>query len=386
MRSLLGRWAQEQELPRVQELEAPLAARAAHRQRPAVGVRIGVSRCVRSLRGVWRRPLGCQTADSRFPPPPQTGKSVTQGQAAQTDSPLQDEADDLRTLAASTKGGRGAILRPVATRVTSTPASSSGLIFRSRKGSVSSNSGSLDGTELLRAEEAGLSHVRLSSVEMQRRYHSAFAQGLLPTREELEADEMDAMMLADADSVSEADRVSGPADVLRSRRRASISNRPTMTLASPFVITTPPAVTPARASTPSSIRHFHTSTPTEQSWASDHIISSSAADPVAPTSASSAPIFSSSRPPSPTFPRHRRNSTSAVPSPSSVASGPAVDLSPRSSTPPPPNRRLKIRRDKASKVGAEAKRAKAELGSFGWEKSTRVQDGLISPEASVSLA
>ncbi|KWU47384.1 hypothetical protein RHOSPDRAFT_30806 [Rhodotorula sp. JG-1b] len=315
----------------------------------------------------------------------QTGKSVTQGQAAQTDSPVQDEADDLRTLAASTKGGPSTILRPVATRVTSTPASSSGLIFRSRKGSVSSNSGSLDGTELLRAEEAGLSHVRLSSVEMQRRYHSAFAQGLLPRREELEADEMDAMMLADADSVSEADRVSGPADVLRSRRRASISNRPTMTLASPFVITTPPAVTPARASTPSSIRHFHTSTPTEQSSASDHIISSSAADPVAPTSASSAPSFSSSRPPSPTFPRHRRNSTSAVPSPASVASGPAVGLSPRSSTPPPPNRRLKIRRDKASKVGAEANRAKAELGSFGWEKSTRVQDGLISPEASDRL-
>ena len=330
--------------------------------------------------------MGCQTADSRFPPPPQTGKSVTQGQAAQTDSPVQDEADDLRTLAASTKGGPSTILRPVATRVTSTPASSSGLIFRSRKGSVSTNSGSLDGTELLRAEEAGLSHVRLSSVEMQRRYHSAFAQGLLPRREELEADEMDAMMSADADSVSEADRVSGPADVLRSRRRASISNRPTMTLASPFVITTPPAVTPARASTPSSIRHFHTSTPTEQSSASDHIISSSAADPVAPTSASSAPSFSSSRPPSPTFPRHRRNSTSAVPSPASVASGPAVGLSPRSSTPPPPNRRLKIRRDKASKVGAEANRAKAELGSFGWEKSTRVQDGLISPEASVSLA
>lgn len=329
-------------------------------------------------------------ADSRVLSPPQTGKSVTQGQAAQTDSQLQDEADDLRTLAASTKGGRSAILRPAATRVVSTPASSSGLIFRSRRGSVSSNSGSLDGTELLRAEEAGLSHVRLSSVEMQRRYHSAFAQGLLPTREELEADEMDAMMLADADSVSDADRVSGPADVLRSRRRASISNRPTMTLASPFVITTPPAVTPARASTPSSsVRQIHTSTPTEQPSASNHIISSSGADPVASTSSSFAPISSITRPPSPTFPRHRRNSTSAVPSPSSVASGleSAVDLPPRSSTPPVhKNRRLKIRRDKANKVGAEAKRAKAELGSFGWEKSTRVQDGLDNPEASVSLA
>jgi pentatricopeptide repeat protein len=324
-------------------------------------------------------------------PPPQTGKSVTQGQAAQTDSQLQDEADDLRTLAASTKGGRSTILRPVATRVTSTSASSSGLIFRSRKGSVSSNSGSLDGTELLRAEEAGLSHVRLSSVEMQRRYHSAFAQGLLPTREELEADEMDAMMLADADSVSEADRVSGPADVLRSGRRASISNRPTMTLASPFVITTPPAVTPARASTnsSSSIRQVHTSTPPEQPSASDHIISSSGADLVASTSSSAAPTFSSPRPPSPTFPRHRRNSTSAVPSPSSVASGSgsAIDLPPRSSTRPvQKNRRLKIRRDKGSKVGAEASRAKAELGSFGWEKSTRVQEGLDNPEASVSLA
>ncbi|KAG0656752.1 hypothetical protein C6P46_006958 [Rhodotorula mucilaginosa] len=320
----------------------------------------------------------------------QTGKSVTQGQAAQTDSQLQDEADDLRTLAASTKGGRSTILRPVATRVTSTSASSSGLIFRSRKGSVSSNSGSLDGTELLRAEEAGLSHVRLSSVEMQRRYHSAFAQGLLPTREELEADEMDAMMLADADSVSEADRVSGPADVLRSGRRASISNRPTMTLASPFVITTPPAVTPARASTnsSSSIRQVHTSTPPEQPSASDHIISSSGADLVASTSSSAAPTFSSPRPPSPTFPRHRRNSTSAVPSPSSVASGSgsAIDLPPRSSTRPvQKNRRLKIRRDKGSKVGAEASRAKAELGSFGWEKSTRVQEGLDNPEASDRL-
>ncbi|GAA5987123.1 hypothetical protein JCM10908_001035 [Rhodotorula pacifica] len=311
----------------------------------------------------------------------QTGKSVTQGQAAQADSQqLNDDPDDLRALAASTKT-RGALLRPVATRVASSPsssASSNGLISRSRKGSLSSSSGSIEGTELLRAEEAGLSHIRLSSVEMQRRYHSAFAQGL--STRELEADEMDSMEMDGADGVS------GPADVLRSRRRASISNRPTMTLASPFVITTPPAVTPARSSTPAaSTRQIHTSTAVEQP-ASANIISSTSnfIEPVAPTS--TATSFSTSRPPSPTFPRHRRNSTSAVPS-SSVASaaGPAVELPPRSSTPPVQNRRLKIRREKASKIGGEAKKARAELGSFGWEKSARMNDGLESPEASEHL-
>ncbi|GAA5861237.1 hypothetical protein JCM3774_002237 [Rhodotorula dairenensis] len=307
----------------------------------------------------------------------QTGKSVTQGQAAQTDSQLQDDADELRSLAAASTKGRGVVLRPVAARV-----SSSGLVFRSRRGSISSSSGSLDGTELLRAEEAGLSHVRLSSVEMQRRYHSAFAQGL-PTRE-LEADEMDAALLADADSVAPSDRISGPADVLGSRRRASISNRPTMTLASPFVITTPPAVTPARPSTPSA-RPVHTSAPAQHPPPPVDIIDSFTVHPVASTSTAS--TFSSSRPPSPTVPRHRRNSTSAVPSSSASAieSGPAVALPPRSATPPVQNRRLKIRREKGNRVGAEANRAKAELGSFGWEKSTRVQDGLDSPEASERL-
>lgn len=301
---------------------------------------------------------------------------MTQGQAAQTDSQLQDDADDLRALAAASTKGRGAILRPVATRVSS---SSSGLILRSRKGSMSSNSGSLDGTELLRAEEAGLSHVRLSSVEMQRRYHSAFAQGL-PTRD-LEADEMDAA-LAEPDRVGPSDRVSGPADVLGSRRRASISNRPTMTLASPFVITTPPAAsTPARPPTPSS-RRVHTSAPAQHSPSID-IHNSAAVHPVASTSTASP--FSTSRPPSPTLPRHRRNSTSAVPSTSAaVAAVGAVKLPPRSSTPPVQNRRLKIRREKADKLGAEANRAKAAMGRFGWEKRSRVQDGLDNPEASVS--
>lgn len=246
-------------------------------------------------------------------------------------------------------------------------------MFRSRKGSLSS-SPSNDGTELLRLDEAGLSNVRLSSVEMQRRYHSAFAQGLA-TRE-IEADEMDELRRVGGDAVTSAqDAVSGPADVLGSRRRASISNRPTMTLASPFVITTPPAVSPLRSSTP--VRGLHTT-----SAASAPVVPASL-DIITPPSTTSRSSAFASRPPSPSLTRHRRNSTSAIPS-TSAANLERAAVNARASTPPPqPNKRLKIRREKADKVGSDAKKARAELGNFGREKAVRLAHGLDSPEANV---
>ncbi|GAA5825251.1 hypothetical protein JCM3770_003172, partial [Rhodotorula araucariae] len=230
----------------------------------------------------------------------QTGKNVTQGQASQADSPPGDDADDLRSLATS----RSTLLRRQQSRIPRTAAPPA---FRARRGSLSQ---SANPPELLRADEAGLSSIRLSSAEMQKRYHSAVARG---SRVDSAAQ--------DADLAREADEVDleNNTDVLRSRRRASISNRPTMTLASPFVITTTPLVAAKRRpSVPvAAARGVHTST------LAPALRASASASPRPATSFSAAP-------PTPSVPRVRRNSTSAVPS----SSEPLVDLPPpRASSP-----------------------------------------------------
>ncbi|EMS20259.1 pentatricopeptide repeat protein [Rhodotorula toruloides NP11] len=226
----------------------------------------------------------------------QNGKP-TNGQAAQADSQqLNDDADDLRALASS-PARRRALLR-------SRTAQSSGRIassFRARHGSLSS--GSAPHPDLLRAEEAGLSGVRLSSVEMQRRYHSAFARGEKADEAvEREADEVDL-------------DVSTNTDVLRSRRRASISNRPTMTLASPFVITTTPFASPRRPSTPlsSATRSIHTSAvAAETAPPTDATTATESAAPPPPASSDEAaptPNAFSEPPPTGTVGRARSNSS-----------------------------------------------------------------------------
>ena len=167
---------------------------------------------------------------------------------------------------------------------------------------------------------------------MQKRFHSAMqARG-----DALEADEVDV-------------DVEGNTDVLRSRRRASISNRPTMTLASPFVITTAPLG--ASLASPSS-RGVHTS----------------ALSPSSPSSTpSSRSPSTSARPPAPTAARTRRNSTSALPS----ASQPLVDLNqPRTQT--PYSAVPRERRPPASNPADAA--SKGESDQVQYEKRRRFRD------------
>ncbi|GAA5843953.1 hypothetical protein JCM9279_003685 [Rhodotorula babjevae] len=219
-------------------------------------------------------------------------KSVAHGQAAQSDSSLSDDADDIRSFATSHQ----TLLRRQQSRLAHSGARLAAS-SRPRHGSLSAPH-----PELLRADEAGLSSIRLSGAEMQKRFHSAMA-----ARADADAD---AAALLEADEVD----VESNTDVLRSRRRASISNRPTMTLASPFVITTAPLG--ASLASSSSSRAVHTS--------SSPSSSSSASSPSSRTPSTSA------LPPAPTAARTRRNSTSALPS----ASQPLVDLAqPRTQTP-----------------------------------------------------
>ncbi|GAA5994349.1 Pet309p [Rhodotorula paludigena] len=228
------------------------------------------------------------------------GKSLSQGQAAQADSQL-DDADDLRSIA---HARRRTFLRSTSSQL---PARAAPLAARARQNSLSQRAPA----DLLRADEAGLSGIRLSGAELQKRYHSAFARGAPSAEEaaelEREADEID---------------VEVGTDVLRSGRRASISNRPTMTLASPFVITTTPLVAhKRRPSVPAAAqRGMHTST---------SALASSSARPLPPSSNPSDPSFAAA-PPAATVSRVRRNSTSALPS----SSEPLVDLPPARSASP----------------------------------------------------
>ena len=178
---------------------------------------------------------------------------------------------------------------------------------------------------------------------MQKRFHSAMqARG---DALEAEADAAAAFLEADEVDVD----VEGNTDVLRSRRRASISNRPTMTLASPFVITTAPL---GASLASSSSRGVHTS----------------ALSPSSPSSTpSSRSPSTSARPPAPTAARTRRNSTSALPS----ASQPLVDLNqPRTRT--PYSAVPRERRPPASNPADAA--SKGESDQVQYEKRRRFRD------------
>ncbi|GAA5823166.1 hypothetical protein JCM10212_004253, partial [Sporobolomyces blumeae] len=219
-----------------------------------------------------------------------TGKSFTQAPAAQADSSNSSE-DDLRTFSSPHRR----LLR--ARRAsTSTQSPSAAFAFRLRRNH------SIVPADLLHAEEAGLSsvRVRLSSTEMQRRYHSAFSQG----KRTEEVDEMQKAHL-EVDLGPE----SAEAEQVRTTgRRASISERPS---------------SPVYA--PSQKRELHTSTRVEEatpaSTAVDPTASSSAPDasispaqPTTTTETASTP-FTTAPPPSPSIPSQRRNSISSMPFP-----------------------------------------------------------------------
>lgn len=140
---------------------------------------------------------------------------------------------------------------------------------RQRSHSVSLVGGSAYRPELLTLEEEGLSRVRLSGSELQKRYRSAFSRGVRTEEvKEMEADEMD---------------LGPPSNVVSSGRRASITTR-SITSTS----TRPSTPINANTSQPRS-RDLHTSSKTTR----QAILSS---------------------PPSADLPRVRRNSTSALPS------------------------------------------------------------------------
>ncbi|BGP23924.1 pentatricopeptide repeat protein [Rhodotorula toruloides] len=316
----------------------------------------------------------------------QNGKPVN-GQAAQADSQqLSDDADDLRALASS-PARRRALLRTRATQSSGRIASS----FRARHGSLSS--GSAPHPDLLRTEEAGLSGVRLSSVEMQRRYHSAFACG----------EKTDQAMEREADEV-DLD-VSTNTDVLRSGRRASISNRPTMTLASPFVITTTPFASRRRPSSPLSSVHrpLHTSTIfSETAPSTDATVAAATAAPPALTSSDKtlpAPNAFSEPPPTGTVGRPRSNSSPSSDrpllartlSPDRASSAAEADSSYKPLFAPASAKfiaqrevRGLSRADRQADANEPSEIAK-DRNRYGWYDKRRRQEGLTAPGAERAL-
>lgn len=164
--------------------------------------------------------------------------------------------------------------------------------MRQRSNSLSNLGGNV-GVELLSAEEIGLSRVRLSGAEMQRRYRSAFSKGER-TQEikemEMEADEMD---------------LGPPSSVVTSGRRASISRS---------MVSTP---TRSTIPLPNFSNNKSTSSP-----------SASSTQRSIHTTSKSLSTFPSTTPPLAHIPRVRRNSTSAV-----ASTSPSLTSD---STPPPP--------------------------------------------------
>lgn len=141
----------------------------------------------------------------------QTGKSITQAQAAQTDSTNSNSDEDNLRNALSSPHRR--ILPNRRSSISNTP-SSAAFAFRLRRNA------SIVPTDLLHAEEAGLSsvRVRLSSAEMQRRYHSAFSQGK-------RTDEVEEMQKEHEQIDLGPERVEAEL-VRKTGRRASISEQP----------------------------------------------------------------------------------------------------------------------------------------------------------------
>ncbi|GAA6014819.1 hypothetical protein JCM10207_002192 [Rhodosporidiobolus poonsookiae] len=235
----------------------------------------------------------------------QSTKSLQQGQAAQADSPSQLEEDDLRSLASSPAVRRSLHRRrsPLGVRRTS----HSTLSPSSPKSSAHPG--------LLMTDEAGLSGVRLSSAQMQLRYHSAFAQ-----RGEAEADEV-----AVEEKEAEADELDfgQPSEVLRTGRRASTS---ASTLNAPRSSLLVSATGLNAAGRPRSLsRPLHLSASSSAPFSSASLASPSRlAAPTTPFSAA---------PPTASTPRLRRNSTSAVPTPTSDLPLSPNELPPRPRTP-----------------------------------------------------
>ncbi|KAK4703537.1 hypothetical protein P7C70_g2681, partial [Phenoliferia sp. Uapishka_3] len=174
--------------------------------------------------------------------------------------------------------------------------------FPTRRSSVSLDS--LPSAPLLNADEAGLSSVRLSSVEMQERYRLAFSRGekTPEVKEmEIEADEMDL----------------GPRRVTRSNSRG----RSASVAGARFLSVSSTNVGQARAL--SSTRQL----PQQQARG---VHSSAAASVTEPAPSAATPFSINSSPPTPTVPRVRRKSTSAVDAslpPNERSSPPIADLS-----------------------------------------------------------
>ncbi|GAA5841490.1 hypothetical protein JCM11251_007158 [Rhodosporidiobolus azoricus] len=236
----------------------------------------------------------------------QSGKSMNQGQAAQADSSNQlDNADeDLRAFASPST--RRSLLRR----------SRSPVGLRSRSSFTPSSPGRPSHPDLLSADEAGLSSVRLSGVEMQRMYHTAFAQGKMTDEVkelEMEADEVDLGV--------------APTDVLRTGRRASISISGLPSARSAPLVSLTGLGTSARRLSLSGQRPLHTSASSASPAPSPSPVSSSHP----PASALTTPTLA---PPQASLPFVRRNSTSAVSSTSTPVDS-SIPFINRSKTPPP---------------------------------------------------
>ncbi|GAA5908604.1 hypothetical protein JCM6882_003690 [Rhodosporidiobolus microsporus] len=233
------------------------------------------------------------------------GKSLNQGQAAQADSPSQlDNADDdLRAFASP--AARRSLMRRTRSPV--------GL--RGRSSFSPSSPPRPSHPDLLSADEAGLSSVRLSGVEMQRMYHTAFSQGKKTdeVREmEMEADEVDLGVPT--------------TDVVKTGRRASVSLSALATPGSSPLVSRTGLGASGRSASIGSHRGLHTSASS----------ASPSPSPSTSLSSSSRPSASSSTtaPPRASLPLHRRNSTSALPS-SSAPIDTSIPFVDRSKTPPP---------------------------------------------------
>ncbi|GAA5970654.1 hypothetical protein JCM11641_007387 [Rhodosporidiobolus odoratus] len=239
----------------------------------------------------------------------QSSKSIQQGQAAQADSPSQlENDDDLRAFASPS--ARRSLLRR----------NRSPVGVRSCRQRLTASSPTRPSADLLRADEAGLSSIRLSGVEAQRMYHTAFSprkktDGVKDA--EVEADEIDLGV--------------PQTKVLETRRRASISLAGLARSSAPLM-SAAGLSTPVR---PVARRALHTSSSTSAPL--------NGPDAALPLSSTSRPTVSqtfhsmtSTLPPSPALPTHRRNSTSAVPSSTSdfpFASSELLDSRPRTASP-----------------------------------------------------
>ncbi|GAA5882229.1 hypothetical protein JCM16303_002292 [Sporobolomyces ruberrimus] len=201
----------------------------------------------------------------------QTGKSFTSTPA--TDSTNSNNNNDEDNLRSALSSPQRRILRR------SSISTASPFSFRLRRNN------SIVPTDLLHAEEAGLSSVRirLSSQEMQRRYHSAFSQGKRTEEVEEMQKEHERVDLGPERVEAEMVRKTG--------RRASISEQPS---------------TVTRASSPR--RELHTSARSEED-------TPSTAEPTTPlpsfSNTTPTTPFTSEAPPTASKPSNRRNSTSS---------------------------------------------------------------------------